>query len=173
MVHIQRPLQNTDVLRLCNKHQFQIYKLCFSKIRKKELLHDVMQNIYIRLHTHFHQVCLLENPWAWLMRVAENECNDELRRLMRAEEGCKHFYHYFHSLVKRERKREQTAKHLNFLLEKIPPQYGTLVELHYLKGFSIAELSDISGCTRTAVSKRLLLSVDMIRRKTENLVKKS
>ena len=73
MVHIQRPLQNTDVLRLWNKHQFQIYKLCFSKIRKKELLHDVMQNIYIRLHTHFHQVCLLENPWAWLMRVAENE----------------------------------------------------------------------------------------------------
>ena len=58
---------------------------------------------------------------------------------------------------------------VNSMLNGISPNLGTLVDLHYLKGFSINELSGISGISRSTIAKRLTTSVGKMR---ENVGKK-
>lgn len=68
-------------------------------------IQDLMQNVYIRLHTHFEEVRTLENPTGWLLRVAENVCHDEFRRLIRAQNVRERFFRY--DVHRDERDRQQ------------------------------------------------------------------
>ncbi len=136
-------------------------------------IQDLMQNVYIRLHTNFEDVRTLENPVGWLIRVAENICHDEFRRLYRTQNVRERFYRYDVRRDERIRTQLENERQVNSFLDILSPNLGTLVELHYLKGFSINELSEISGICRSTVSKKLLLSVGKMREKVLEHVKAS
>ncbi len=136
-------------------------------------IQDLMQNVYIRLHTHFEEVRSLENPVGWLLRVAENVCHDEFRRLSRTQNVRERFSRYVVHRDERDRKELEDEQKVNFFLDILSPKQGTLVELHYLKGFSIDELSEIFGIRRSAVSKKLVLSMGKMRKKVLELAKVS
>lgn len=173
MASIQGPVRNQDILSFWNRHRFQIYKLCSHKMRGICPIQDLMQNVYIRLHTHFEEVRALENPAGWLMRVAENICHDEFRRLYRTQNVCSKFFRYDANLSDKESQRMENERQVNSFLDLLSPNLGTLVELHYLKGFSIDELSEISGIRRSTVAKRLVVSVGKMRKKVLDRVKPS
>ena len=169
MASIQGPVRNQDILNFWNRHRFQIYKLCKNKLHPGIALQDLMQNVYLRLHTHFEEVRELQNPSGWLLRVAENLCNDELRRLARSQRVCESYFHYEVELSAKNDKQLFDEQQVNSMLNGISPNLGTLVDLHYLKGFSIFELSGISGISRSTIAKRLTTSVGKMR---ENVGKK-
>ncbi len=136
-------------------------------------IQDLMQNVYIRLHTHFEEVRTLENPSGWLLRVAENVCHDEFRRLIRTQKVCARFSRYDVHRDERNRKEVENEQEVNSCLDFLSPNQGTLVELHYLKGFSIDELSEIFGIRRSTVAKKLVLSMGKMRKKVLEQVKVS
>lgn len=136
-------------------------------------IQDLMQNVYIRLHTHFDEVRSLKNPVGWLIRVAENICYDEFRRLYRTQNVCERLFRYDVRRNEQNRRELENERQVNSCLDILSPNLGTLVELHYLKGFSINELSEISGACRSAVAKKLVLSVGKMRKKVLEQVKAS
>ncbi len=173
MASIQGPVRNQDILSFWNRHRFQIYKLCLHKMHGVGSIQDLMQNVYIRLHTHFEEVRTLENPTGWLLRVAENVCHDEFRRLIRAQNVRERFFRYDVHRDERDRQQLENERAVNSFLDFLPPNQGTLVELHYLKGFSIGELSEIFGIRRSTVAKKLVLSMGKMRKKVLEQVKVS
>lgn len=173
MASIQGPVRNQDILSFWNRHRFQIYKLCLHKMHGACSIQDLMQNVYIRLHTHFEEVRTLENPAGWLIRVAENVCHDEFRRLYRMQNVCEKFFRYDARRDEQDREQLENERQVNSFLDILSPKLGTLVELHYLKGFSINELSEISGIGRSTVAKKLVLSVGKMRKKVLEQVKAS
>lgn len=173
MALIQGPVRNRDILEFWNEHRIQIYKLLYRTMDEKHLIPDLMQNVYIRLHTHFEEVRNLENPCGWLLKVARNICMDEYRQLIRHRKVRESYFPYVVEKVRRVPFQLENASRLNSLLDSLPPHQGTLVELHYLKGFSIDELSEISGMSRSTVSKRIVTSVGKMRKNVLKSVKAS
>lgn len=173
MAYIQGPVRNQDILSFWNRHRVQIYKLCSLKMNRSDSISDVMQDVYIRLHTHFEEVICSEKPLSWLFKVTENVCQDEFRRLRREGSVCKNFFRYSVKHVEKFRKELETEYQLNAFLDSLSPRLGTLVELHYLKGFSIGELSEISGTCRSTVAKHLVQSLSKMRKKASEPVKVS
>lgn len=173
MATIQGPVRNQDILNFWNRHRNQIYKLCSRKIRDDVPIQDLLQNVYIRLHTHFEDVCHLQNPGRWLYRVAENLCNDEFRHKMREQCVCESFYHYQISRNAANQKQLFDEQDVNTLLDRISPNMGTLVDLHYLKGFSVHELSEMTGIKRSTVAKKICVSIGKMRENVVDSVKKS
>ncbi len=136
-------------------------------------LQDIMQNIYIRLHTHYETVRNLDSPVGWLMRVAENACNDELRRVMRFQKA---FGFYRQNEIHRKAFEERIPWNLmeaKRLMNGLSPKWETLVNLHYLQGLSVDELSLWSGKKYGAVAKTLVKSMKKMRKNALAFVKVS
>lgn len=140
---------------------------------EKHLVPDMMQNVYIRLHTHFEEVRGLVNPAGWLLKVAKNLCMDEYRQQVRHRKVREKYFPYVVEKAERVTQELETANRLNSLLDSLSPHQGTLVELHYLKGFSIDELSVISGISRSTVAKRLISSMGKMRKSVSKMTKSS
>ncbi|MBP5247332.1 MAG: RNA polymerase sigma factor [Fibrobacter sp.] len=147
--------------------------MCSYRIHDELSIQDLLQNVYIRLHTHYEDVRKLDNPERWLIRVAENICYDEIRYRKRTQNVCEKYYHYETRRNSANLQQTFDEQDINSLLDKISPSLGTLVDLHYLKGFSVGELSEMTGIKRSTVSKRILVSVEKMRQNVLELVKKS
>lgn len=80
-------------------------------------IQDLMQNVYIRLHTHFEEVRTLENPAGWLIRVAENICHDEFRRLYRTQNVCEKFFRYDARRDEQSRTQLENERQVNSFLD--------------------------------------------------------
>lgn len=136
-------------------------------------MQDIMQNIYIRLHTHYEEVRNLDSPIGWLFRVAENACNDELRRMMRFQKAFDPYrQHEIHRKTLEER-RLWNVMEVELLMNRLSPKWETLVNLHYLQGLSVGELSIWSGKKYGTVAKTLLKSMKKMRKNALDFVKVS
>ncbi len=173
MASIQRPVRNQDILKFWNLHRHTIYKLCKRKMPRGVPIQDIMQNVYIRLHLHFENVRSLYSPVGWLVRVAENVCNDELRRLMRFRKASEKYCRYELQRNAKNARLPWDALEVKACLGKLPPQREALVDLHFLKGISIGDLAEVSGCKHTTVAKRLILSMEKMRKNALESVKMS
>lgn len=163
MACIQGSTRNEDILTFWNHYWGKIYKLCALKIKDPSSIQDVMQEVYIRLHSHYEDLCCYDNPMLWFRAVVSNLCVDEYRRRNRTQTASECFYHY---TVKRNNSlasEADSSRILEGLLNKLSPQMGTLVELHYLHGFPITELSEMFGTNRACLSKRLGSSLKYLR----------
>jgi DNA-directed RNA polymerase specialized sigma24 family protein len=92
---------------------------------------------------------------------------------MREQGVCESFYHYQVGRNAANEKQMFDEQDVNTLLDRISPNMGTLVDLHYLKGFSVHELSEITGIKRSTVAKKIVVSIGKMRENVVDSVKKS
>ena len=123
-----------------------VFRLAYSYLKNREDSEDVCQEAFLRLYRSEQCFAAEENVKAWLLRVTVNLSKNLLKSgwLTRRRELSED--------IPAETPRE---KALLESVKNLPQKYGGILYLYYYEGFSVKEISEITGISPSAVTTRL------------------
>lgn len=127
----------------------------------KQLAADAAHDAFLRLQVRWSKGDRLEDPLAWLYRVAINRCHDHHRQLSRAA-------HLFDRLVARATANDcedgwMPAVEFSSLARQLPKQQRIAAVLFYQADLSIAEIARVMQISEGAVKSHLFRARETLR----------
>lgn len=140
-------MQDESIERILNTYGDRLYRLCLVMLKNEADAEDAVQETilkYLQKHPKWKDS---EHEKAWLLSVATNKCRDMLR------------FHTRHPQVCIDELKETCSEiRDNTVLEAlmaVPEKYRLVLVLHYVEGYSTAEIGKIIGRTPSAAKMRL------------------
>lgn len=132
-----------------------LYRLCMVYLKNHSSAEDAMQEAFITL---FHKAPKFEeqiNEQRWLVRVTINICKDKLksawhRRMVPLdilEDVCA----------------APQSNEVFHIVQELPEKYRTVIYLHYVEGFSVAEIAKTLQASASAIKMRLKRGRDLLK----------
>ena len=138
-----------------------IFRVAYSYLKNRSDAEDVMQETLLKLYQEDGRFESEEHRKRWLIRVAVNQCRDELKRSRRTELPLEAAGPL--ALTPEERGvLEQVAA--------LPEKLRTVIHLHYYEGYSVREIAEVLGVTVSAVKMRMKRGRDALRERLEEAV---
>ena len=139
-----RPADGVETV--LDKYGNDLYRICLITLKNQADAEDALQDTLVRYLQKAPRFETEEHQKAWLIRVAVNICRDMLR---------KRRYHQdeLDKIPVPETDEQQRAA-LDALLT-LPEQFRIPMTLHYVEGYSVAELAKLLSLTQSAVKMRL------------------
>lgn len=116
------------------------------------LAEDVAQNAFIAAHRRWDDISSYDNPGAWVRRVVANMAASAARRRMAEAKA----------LLRLGSRRQEVmaplpAEHVECwaAVRELPKRQAQVVALHYLEGWTYAEISEALGCAEATVRVHL------------------
>jgi RNA polymerase sigma-70 factor (ECF subfamily) len=143
---------------LFRRYRLPLYVYIFELVRDEQASFDLVQETFINAFRHLPRLRDDEKFGSWLFSIAHQKCIQHWRRQGRESEMREELDQAPATgnegpldLLIRE---EQEAEFM-ILLEKLPlPQRSALL-LHFIEGFSLEEIADITGTQLGTVKSRL------------------
>lgn len=131
---------------ILNKYGNNLYRICLVTLKNQADAEDALQDTLVRYLQKAPRFESEEHQKAWLIRVAVNICRDMLRKRRYHQEELENIP------VPQADEQQQSA--LDALLT-LPEQFRIPMILHYVEGYSVAELAKLLSLTQSAVKMRL------------------
>ncbi len=112
---------------------------------------DIVQDVFLSLHTNPQNFNSDEHLKAWLLRVAINKCKN-FRRSFRFSRTCS-IDDLEHSEVICEMDTE--SRELRQQIAALPKKYAEVIFLHYYEGYSIKEIASMLNKNENTVGSLL------------------
>ena len=124
-----------------------LYRLCLIMLRNTADAEDAVQETFIRYIQKSPDFADNEHEKAWLITVATNKCRDMLRYRSR---------HFTESeeLLNSCALEKADSGILDALME-LKDKYRIILTLHYVEGYKIEEIAELTGISPSAVKMRL------------------
>lgn len=140
-------MQESSLERILDAYGDMLFRLCLVMLKNQADAEDAVQETFLKYLQKAPVFSDLEHEKAWLLTVASNKCRDLLRFRTR------------HPSVSMEFLAEQSVPPrdgaiLDALME-VPEKFRLVLILHYVEGYSTAEIARIIGRTGSAVKMRL------------------
>jgi len=132
-----------------------LFKLCMVILCNKEDAEDAVQDTFAKYLKVQPDFLSAEHEKAWLIRVASNCSKDKLRSFFRKKAVC------LDDIAEYAATPEQS-----YVLEQLmalPPKYKTILHLHYVEGYKLAEIADVLGMKENAVKVALYRGREMLK----------
>lgn len=161
-----RPSAQTDLHalfeRLFADYQTPILNYLYRLLGEPALAEDLLQEAFTRAWNARHQLPSIENPRAWLYRIATNLARDHIRRarllswlpLLGNEPALADDTLEEHAL---ESERMRRA------LIKLSPEYRIPLVLYTCEGLAVAEVAALLALSPDAVKQRLVRARQQLR----------
>lgn len=143
-------------LKLYDEYAEPLFRHCFFRVSSRELAEDITQESFMRVWNYMAAGNVLDNPKAFLYRIAGNLVIDHYRHKKEssldtlAEEGFDPAGDDADSIVG-----YASGKQALRLLEELEPQYREILTLRYISDLSISDIAEVIGQTENAVSVRI------------------
>lgn len=137
-----------------------LFRLCSVMLGNREDALDAVQETFLKYMTKAPNFSDTEHEKAWLLRVATNECKDMLR------ERKKRSFLTLEDIKELGVTDENDAQVL-VLLTSLEEKYRAVIQLYYIEGYKINEISQILSITQSAAKKRLQRGREMLREMSE------
>ncbi|MBR2730679.1 MAG: sigma-70 family RNA polymerase sigma factor [Clostridia bacterium] len=136
-----------DAERAVTLYGDSLYRLATVLLRDPEQAKDAVQDCFLRYIRKAPSFRDGEHEKAWLIRVTANVCNDYLRVRKRQQTLS----------LEEIRDRGVSEDHAQILgaLASLELPYRSVLHLHYVEGYSVAEIAAMLKLTQAAVKKRL------------------
>lgn len=125
---------NTALIELLKILQTKLFIFSRRFIGKKELAEDAVQEALIAISSGIYK---LKNPktiHTWVYKIIRNKCQDQLRK--------KRITIELEDMIIEEQN-QQPQIDITRIIQKLPNQQQTTVQLFYYEGFTILEISKI------------------------------
>jgi RNA polymerase sigma-70 factor (ECF subfamily) len=139
-----RPADGVEAV--LDKYGNNLYRICLITLKNQADAEDALQDTLVRYLQKAPRFESEEHQKAWLIRVAVNICRDMLRKRRYHQEELENIP------VPQADEQQQSA--LDALLT-LQEQFRIPMILHYVEGYSVAELAKLLSLTQSAVKMRL------------------
>lgn len=139
-----RPADGVEAV--LDKYGNNLYRICLVTLKNQADAEDALQDTLVRYLQKAPRFESEEHQKAWLIRVAVNICRDMLRKRRYHQEELENIP------VPQADEQQQSA--LDALLT-LQEQFRIPMILHYVEGYSVAELAKLLSLTQSAVKMRL------------------
>ena len=158
-----------DVERIMDKYGELIFKTCFMMVKNKYDAEDIVQDTYMKYISYLadgYKFESDEHKKAWLLRVSQNKCKDLLKY------KSKHTHIAYEDveeclLCGKNYEQEDMDEFLRFA--NLSYEHKSVIMLHYIEGFSVAETADILNLSISAVKMRLLRGREKLKEAYEKI----
>lgn len=143
-------------LKLYDEVAEPLFRHCFFRVSSREIAEDLTQEAFMRVWNYLAAGNALENPKAFLYRVAGNLVIDHYRKRKEsslealAEEGYDPKGDDADSILE-----YASGKQALRLLADLEPQYREILTLRYVSDLSIADIAEVIGQSENVVSVRI------------------
>lgn len=148
-----------QLIQFLLENQNKFYRYAFTYVHHRELAMDMVQNSFLKA---IEQVPTLRNPAAmktWFYRILTNECLQALKKAQRE------------NLVEPENIQdeiylEKAYDHgieLYEAVRQLAPETQTIIFLHYYEGYTLKEISKITGYNLNTIKSRLYAGLKKLR----------
>ena len=162
--------QERDFTILYMEESERVERFVRSRVRLQEDRADIVQEVWTRLHLRLQQPEPLENPQAWLMRVARNLVTDHYRRqatrraVFQETEETPDYYHPGEAEPDQEVTNEELRARLEEGLNRLSPAHREAFIATELQGRSFQELAEETDVKMGTLLSRKHYAVRMLRK---------
>ena len=147
--------------RLVEKYADTVTRICYVNLENRADAEDAWQNVFLKL---FRNEKIQQKPddeiRKWLVTVSLNECRDIKRKLF-------HRNHYdIDELVVSYS--EDFDKELIAAVRNLPAKYLQVIQLYYIEGYSVNEISQILSVKENTIKSRLKRGREMLKGELNN-----
>ena len=131
--------KNIDVYisSVVEKYSDMVYRTAYHALCDRHYAEDITQEVFLRLMQSLPDFESEEHEKAWLLRVTLNMCKTYNRRVYTHPE-----VELADNLVPQE---SFDGKPVLEAVMALPEKYRTVVYLHYIEGYKLAEISEMTG----------------------------
>jgi RNA polymerase sigma-70 factor, ECF subfamily len=144
------------------QHYIQIYKFCYRMLGNREAALDVAQDTFLKMMNRMnHRNQPVENPQAWLYKVAGNLCLNELskNRLHQDREKQIDTERVNHSTPETELIENEKRGRVENAISQLEPKQLMLIMM-YNDGLSYREMAEATVIREQSVGKTLWRIID-------------
>ncbi len=139
---------NMQFEALYDKYANKLYRLALVNVQNTTDAEDIVHDVFIKYFETLPAFSDRNHEEGWFVKVTVNACRDFLRKKThRAHDNIDDMHH-----LKSEEKEKSSIMHS---LSLVPERYRTVLVLHYLEGYSVAEIGKMTGLSQSAVKMRL------------------
>ncbi len=139
----------------------KLYRIALVLLANQQDAEDAVQETFLRFLKKRPTFNDGEHEKAWLIKVITNICKD-MRRFQIRHPICDISECLDYSVE------EQSEEILTELIN-LSTKYKIPIYLHYIEGYSVKEISEITHCSQNAVKKQLQRGREVLRIKYEKL----
>jgi len=149
-----------DFERLIRPHFDSLYRAAFRFTGTRHDAEDLVQDTFVRAYRHIARATELDNPRTWLLCIMRRLFIDQTRRY-----DSSHVSPLDDDALERMRSAdpgpaeiadaETIARGIERGMRRLDREQRTLVTLHDMEGYSLAELQDITGLKIGTIKSKL------------------
>ena len=139
-----------DLKVTINTYADVLYRICFMMLRNSYDAEDVVQNTFIKYYQSDSEFDSDMHKKSWLIKVAVNECKDQIRFRKR------------HPTISMDEYTEiaqsdDASDHKDILeaLMKLPQKFRIVMTLYYAEEYKVKEIAEILHTNESVIKKRL------------------
>lgn len=136
-----------------------LFRICLVNLCNVEDAEDAVQECFLRYLTKAPQFTSSEHEKAWLIKVATNICKNINR------------FRFSHQTIELDELRDigvdSADSDLFEAILGLPAKYKIVMDLYYVEGYRVSEISELIGVSESAVRKRMQHAREMIKNEIE------
>lgn len=151
--------RQADFTALHERHSREVWAVVYARWLNAEVALDITQEAFLRLWKQWEAGEKIDNPRAWLLRVARNLAEDHAKSSFRRN-GTQPTQ-VLNEVYSREPlplealEREETRAQIRHELEQLPPSDRHVLTLRYALDYTAEQIAAALAITTTAVHMRL------------------
>lgn len=149
------------------KHQKALYRFALRVTRSEQQSQDIVQEVFIKLWEHRHEIDEIRNIEDWLYRVTENKMMDFLRKAA-ADSRLREALWLKTKTSSRETEEFLQAKECHSILQggvsRLPRQRKLIYRLNREQGLNHQEIAEALSISRHTVKNQLAMALRSIQR---------
>jgi RNA polymerase sigma-70 factor (ECF subfamily) len=151
--------RSADFEKIYQRHGREVWALVYARWLNADLAQDIMQESFLRLWKQDQDGGLIQNPRAWLLRVARNLAEDHAKSSFRRNgtqpPQTMNGVRSREPLPLERMERAEMHRQVRGELEKLAPADREILTLRYALDYSANEIADMLEINATAVHMRL------------------
>jgi RNA polymerase sigma-70 factor, ECF subfamily len=155
----------TAVDHLVTQHWRFVYTICLSQVGHAAEAEDLTQEIFVRMSHDLVDLRAPDKFLPWLRQVARNVCRMWQRRQRRSPEPLDAITQVDDPEAAARLRRSELGEIVRAMLAQVSPLSREVLALHYLAGYSEAELAVAFGVAPATIKSRLREAREQAKRK--------
>ena len=152
--------------RIVQEHRQAVFAVAYTRLRNAHDAEDVMHDVFVEALRKLHALRKPERVLPWLFKAVSYRCKDHVRKATRREAREEAFAASASSnpstdTLSEEERRKAVIGAVDTLQEK----YRILVMLKYFGRLSYADISQMTGLSKTTIDGRLRIAKTTLRHK--------